>query len=348
MFPARRFAAVVTALLLIAGAFFALLFSAADAQAQGSSGTCEDAAELAVLPSPIAPWKGAPLRVVFAAEKPLEGELSLIAPDGSVAAKSRERHGGPPYFWFAEVASPAAGKWHAKLARDHAPAECSMITREIAVRDASRRGRTRPREASGRCAIHGIARRKTCIRHGSRSSSTRRSRRRCRGRRCMRCCAIDRAISCSTIWGWAKTRWGSSFAPTVPTFHTSCARISPSRWGCRSGTRSARAAARGQPPRCHAWWNIQNPEAPAPAARTNHCVRAPTSRPIPIGDASPAGRASSDRACAEPTAAAGHRSRWGLRRRSATICADRRRRRPFRIRANARRATTTPIIYPVR
>jgi len=134
LFPARRFAAAVTALLLIAGAFFVFLLSAVDARAQGPSGTCEDAAELAVLPSPIAPWKGAPLRVVFAAEKPLEGELSLIAPDGSVAAKSRERHGGPPYFWFAEVASPAAGTWRATLARDRAPAECSTITREIAVR----------------------------------------------------------------------------------------------------------------------------------------------------------------------------------------------------------------------
>ena len=105
-----------------------------DARAEAPLGTCEDAAELAVLPSPVAPWKGAPLRVVFAAEKPLEGELSLIAPDGSVAAKSRERRGGPPYFWFAEVASPAVGTWQAQLARDRAPAECSTITREIAVR----------------------------------------------------------------------------------------------------------------------------------------------------------------------------------------------------------------------
>ena len=104
------------------------------AQAQGASGACADAAELAVLSSPIAPWKGAALRVVFAAEKPLEGELSLIAPDGSVAAKSRERHGGPPYSWFAEVASPAAGTWRASLARDHAPAGCGTITRDIAVR----------------------------------------------------------------------------------------------------------------------------------------------------------------------------------------------------------------------
>jgi hypothetical protein len=133
MFLARQLAAA-SALSLIAGGFFAFLFSATDARAEAALGSCEDAAELAVLPSPLAPWKGAPLRVILAAEKPLEGELSLIAPDGSVAATSRERHGGPPYFWFAEVASPAAGKWHVRLARDRAPAECSTITREIAVR----------------------------------------------------------------------------------------------------------------------------------------------------------------------------------------------------------------------
>jgi hypothetical protein len=128
--------AAATASLPVAGACFVLLFSAPGAQAQGASGRCDDAAGLAVLPSPIAPWKGAPLRVVFAAEKSLEGELSLIAPDGSVAAKSRERHGGPPYFWFAEVKSPAPGTWRARLARDRAPAECSTITRDIAVRAA--------------------------------------------------------------------------------------------------------------------------------------------------------------------------------------------------------------------
>ncbi|MGZ4966654.1 MAG: hypothetical protein ACXV97_05720, partial [Chthoniobacterales bacterium] len=134
MFLGRQFATALTASLLIAGVFFVVLFSVVDAQAGGPSGSCEDAAELAGIASPIAPWKGAPLRVVFAAEKPLEGELSVIAPDGSVVVKSRERHGGPPYFWFAEVRSPAVGTWHATLARDHAPAECSTITREIAVR----------------------------------------------------------------------------------------------------------------------------------------------------------------------------------------------------------------------
>jgi hypothetical protein len=131
---ARQFAAAVAALLLTTAASF--LFSVIDAQAQASSGACEGAAELAVLPSPLAPWKGAPLRVIVAAEKALEGELSLVAPDGRVAAKSRERHGGPPYFWLVEVASPAAGTWQAKLTRESARGECSMLTHEIAVRAA--------------------------------------------------------------------------------------------------------------------------------------------------------------------------------------------------------------------
>ena len=124
MLLASRFAAAATALL-----FFATL----DLPAEAASGVCADAAELSVLPTPIAPWKGAPLRVMVVTDKPLEGALSLIAPDGSVAAKSPDRHGGGPYSWFAEVAAPAAGSWHATLALDHAAADCSSITRDITV-----------------------------------------------------------------------------------------------------------------------------------------------------------------------------------------------------------------------
>jgi hypothetical protein len=131
----RRFAAAATALPLIAGAAVACLFPAASARAENSPAGCEQAAEIAVLPSPLAPWKGAPLRILIAAEKPLQGELSLTAPDGSVAAKSDDRHGGPPYYWFVEVAAPAAGTWHVTLALDGATAPCATITRDITVSD---------------------------------------------------------------------------------------------------------------------------------------------------------------------------------------------------------------------
>jgi hypothetical protein len=135
LFPRRQF--VVTpkaAASLIAGALCFVLCSGTASWAQGAAGACDDAAELAFLPSPMAPWKGVPLRVLFAAEKPLEGEIRLTAPDGSIAAQSRERHGGPPYFWLAEIKQPAAGTWIATLVRDQAPVECRTVTREIKVR----------------------------------------------------------------------------------------------------------------------------------------------------------------------------------------------------------------------
>jgi len=146
VFRARRFGLAATALLLSAGSSFVSSFSTQQAAAQAPAPACADAAELTVLPSPIAPWKGAPLRVIFAAEKPLEGELALIAPDGSVAAKSAERHGGPPYFWFAEVATPAAGTWHAQLTRERASADCATITRDIVVQE---REPARPHASDG-------------------------------------------------------------------------------------------------------------------------------------------------------------------------------------------------------
>ncbi|SIO62100.1 hypothetical protein SAMN05443247_09112 [Bradyrhizobium erythrophlei] len=134
MLHARRFAAAATAFTLIAGGFFVLLFSMAESsRAAAASGSCASPAEITVLPSPRAPWTGAPLRVMVVAEKPVEGVLSLIAPDGSVAVKPSDRRGGPPYSWFAEVAAPAAGTWHAKLERDPASADCSPITRDIVV-----------------------------------------------------------------------------------------------------------------------------------------------------------------------------------------------------------------------
>ena len=91
MFLLGRFAAATASLLLASAVFVP---STTETKAAGATATSNDAAELAVLASPIAPWKGAPLRVLFATEKPINGELALIAPDGSVATKSHERlHG---------------------------------------------------------------------------------------------------------------------------------------------------------------------------------------------------------------------------------------------------------------
>ena len=128
MLRSGRFAAAAASLLL-ASTFFVVTRS--DARAATAAG-CQDA-EFAMLAAPIAPWKGAPLRVLVAADQALDGEFTLIAPDRSVAVKSHERYGGPPYFWIAEVAAPAAGTWHASLVRDGAADGCRTVTREIVV-----------------------------------------------------------------------------------------------------------------------------------------------------------------------------------------------------------------------
>ena len=132
VFPACRIAPVATAFSVIAAAFFCSLDAASDSWAQASSASCKDN-EVAVLPAPISPWSGVPLRVLMAAEKPLKGALSLIAPNASIAATSGDRQGGPPYYWYVEVAAPAAGTWRATLALEGVSGGCGRITREITV-----------------------------------------------------------------------------------------------------------------------------------------------------------------------------------------------------------------------
>ncbi|WP_298260411.1 hypothetical protein [Bradyrhizobium sp.] len=117
----RRFAAATAFSLITAGLF----------QISPAAAASDACADVTVLPAPFSPWTGAALRVMVIAGKPLAGTLSLIAPDGSVAARSADRHEGPPFSWFAEVAHPAAGSWRATL--EGTPAGCAPVSRDITV-----------------------------------------------------------------------------------------------------------------------------------------------------------------------------------------------------------------------
>ena len=55
----------------------------AEKQAEVPLDNCKVETGLAMLASPAAPWKGTPLKVIFAVEKPANGELTLTAPDGN-------------------------------------------------------------------------------------------------------------------------------------------------------------------------------------------------------------------------------------------------------------------------
>lgn len=122
----------VAAIVLAAGTLGTPAFAR---QAAAESAPCPDAATTAaaVLASPLAPWKGAPLRVVVTSERAFDGELTLVGPDGAVAVRSSERHGGPPYFWRAEVAAPAAGKWQARLLQAGSGGGCAALAHDITV-----------------------------------------------------------------------------------------------------------------------------------------------------------------------------------------------------------------------
>ena len=76
MLPARQFSLAAIACLLIACTSVALLPPAARAKEPAPSEGCSaEKAGIAVLAAPLSPWRGAPLRVIFAGEEPLDGEL---------------------------------------------------------------------------------------------------------------------------------------------------------------------------------------------------------------------------------------------------------------------------------
>jgi len=65
--------------------------------------TCVESPNVFLFVTPATPWTGAPVRVVALADEPLEGTLELA---GTTAS---ERHGGPPYYWTAQIDAPTAG-----------------------------------------------------------------------------------------------------------------------------------------------------------------------------------------------------------------------------------------------
>jgi hypothetical protein len=246
------------ALSLIASALLFVLVSAAGAAARdcGSEG-------IAILVSPVSPWKGAPLRVIFTSEKPLNGEFALVAPDGSVATRSRLRHGGPPYFWFAEVASPAPGPWRARLIRDDAE-DCGTVARDIAVlaREPARPGNGASGVWQSRA---GWDREKENLYSAWIEK------------------LFDAPLDAQPSWkalhevlrdksrnvlfnylGLREDEMGLVIRPDCADLPYFLRAYFAFKMGLPFGYSKCNRGSAGQPPRCHAWWSIQNPEPDAP------------------------------------------------------------------------------------
>src|SRR6185369_16573210 len=88
-----------------------------------------ESAGVVIFTSPRVPRPGVPLRVLAISEQPLDATLALADPSGVELAGSAERHGGPPYWWYAEVASPAAGAHRAAL-RTASVSACAPVAIE--------------------------------------------------------------------------------------------------------------------------------------------------------------------------------------------------------------------------
>ncbi len=255
--PARPIAIAARAA-LCAVSLSLLVANAGVARAAGDAFACPEASGIEVLPSPVAPWKGAPLRVVFTSEKPLDGELSLIGPQGSVAAKSSQRHGGPPYFWYAEVASPAAGNWQVKLTRDKAQGDCTTLTRQIPVRATAP-----PRPGSVKGSVWPIRGAWTRANENLYSAWIEK--------------LFDAPVEATLSWpalhevlrdrqrnvlfnhlGLGEDQMGMIVRPDCADLPYFLRAYFAFKMGLPFGYAKCTRGGAGQPPRCYEWWNIQN------------------------------------------------------------------------------------------
>lgn len=95
--------------------------------------TCEEAPGVTFFVGPETPWSGAPLRVLAISDKPMAGEITLTRDAQSTSAASNERHGGPPYFWLAEIAQPSTGNWTASFRQSACEPSHGEASQTIAV-----------------------------------------------------------------------------------------------------------------------------------------------------------------------------------------------------------------------
>jgi hypothetical protein len=89
-----------------------------------------------ILSSPERAMAGKSMRVVAVADHRVDASLVVAGwRDAGALVTAAERHGGPPYFWIAEVPSPSKGKLAITLARTGACGGAPLATKEVVVHD---------------------------------------------------------------------------------------------------------------------------------------------------------------------------------------------------------------------
>ena len=193
----------------------------------------------------------------------------------SVAFTSRTRHGGPPYSWFAEVASPAAGTWQAKLAATRATG-CGTVTRDIAVRaDAPPKppGASRERLAAARRLE--LRNRKSRLRLDREAFRRAARRRRCRGPRCMSCCAIRSRNFLFNHLGLGEDEMNMVLRPDCADLPYFLRAYYAFKMGLPYGFSKCSRGGGGKAPHCVAWTNILNTASHTPVPERRPAARTP-------------------------------------------------------------------------
>ncbi|HXN33218.1 MAG TPA: hypothetical protein VN894_15205, partial [Polyangiaceae bacterium] len=93
---------------------------------------CGDAGHVLLFAAPAHPARGKAMSVMAVSEQAVDGRLSVTA-SGGAATTALERHGGPPYYWLAQVEAPTAGTWHASFSRDEACGGSVLAKRDVTV-----------------------------------------------------------------------------------------------------------------------------------------------------------------------------------------------------------------------
>jgi len=92
---------------------------------------CEEGANVHLFTTPSSPWTGATVRVLATTDRPLAG--TLVIEGAGARVESDARHGGPPYFWIAELPAPKAGSYTASFTQKPCDAGKGVATAQVNV-----------------------------------------------------------------------------------------------------------------------------------------------------------------------------------------------------------------------
>jgi hypothetical protein len=92
---------------------------------------CGDAGRLLLFAAPAHPVHGSPMTLVAVSDRAVDAQL--VVTGGGATTIARERQGGPPYYWLAQLDAPTTGAWHVSLSREDACGGAVLAKRDVLV-----------------------------------------------------------------------------------------------------------------------------------------------------------------------------------------------------------------------